>query len=537
MARVALIGPDQQDNLPLRYLAASLAAAGYGARLVRFNGRFDQKRCIDQVMSDPPDLVGLGISFQHNVTDYLNLACELRRSGFKGHITCGGHVPTFCFREILEEETAIDSVVRHEGEDTLVALVEALDAPSFAGIQGLAWCRDGEVIVEAPRPPVTDLDTLPRPELREGGPLVVGGVPIAFIITARGCYGACTYCSIQAFSRDAGGPRLRLRDVSHVADEVADHHRRYNTRTFFFQDDLFILSNKKRTLSRMAALEAALEERGVEDAVFWIKARPESINHEVAAAARAFGAVHIFLGVENASDARLAYLGRTHRHHHNRRAIEICEAHGIRPSFNLMLFDPDCTLADVSCTMDFAASVPKLPWNICRTEIYSGTPLKERLLTEGRLEGDYRNYGYRMSDDAAETMFRILRVSMKERAFATSSILNKLISISFARQAHEAFFPGPATCDLSDKVDTLVADVHVDTLEELGRARDFAAKRAIDDVDAIRDFAVAQALRVNRKNAFFYARFRNIWSVLNARGAARYGKPRFGSAPPSKRCG
>jgi hypothetical protein len=89
------------------------------------------------------------------------------------------------------------------------------------------------------------------------------------------------------------------------------------------------------------------------------------------------------------------------------------------------------------------ARQPRLPWNVCRTEVYSGTALRDRLEAEGRLEGDYRSYGYRMRDSRAEVLFRIVRVSLHERALAIESLLNRLISLSFARQLDERYFLVP----------------------------------------------------------------------------------------------
>ncbi len=523
MAKIALIGPDQQDNLPLRYLAASLESAGHEAELIRFNNKDDTNTCTEQIVKNNPDVIGLGISFQFAVNDYLHLASVIRKAGFDGHITCGGHVPTFCYENILKDCSAIDTVVRHEGEHTLNELVETLEnSKQLKGIKGLVYRSEGGIVVEPPRPTIKDLDILPRPKLRNPGPFSVGGVPVAFVITARGCFGACTYCSIQSFGRDAGGPLLRLRQVESVADEIADHYHQCDIRTFFFQDDLFVLPNRQRTLRRMHEMSAALQRRGLDTPVFWVKGRPESITQDIAKTARELGVVHMFLGVENASDQRLMYLGRTHQHFHNIEAIRNCEENGIRPSFNLMLFDPDCSVEDVATTIDFAETVHHLPWNVCRTEIYSGTPLLRALEAENRLTGDYRNFGYEMRDPVCEIMFRILRVSFHERAFAVSSLLNKLISISFARQAHEAFFPGEATDNISRSVDDLLSEAHLDTVKELRIALDFSLTHHHKTAAEIQDFAVKSAVRINHNNRYFYTKFRELWVLLNARGAALY---------------
>jgi hypothetical protein len=40
--RILLVGPDNEDNLSIRYLSASLIAAGHDAELAPFNSRDDQ---------------------------------------------------------------------------------------------------------------------------------------------------------------------------------------------------------------------------------------------------------------------------------------------------------------------------------------------------------------------------------------------------------------------------------------------------------------------------------------------------------------
>jgi hypothetical protein len=87
---------------------------------------------------------------------------------------------------------------------------------------------------------------------------------------------------------------------------------------------------------------------------------------------------HIFMGIENVSPARLRYLGRKHGPADARRALALCRDQGLFASFNLMLFDPDCTLEDVVDNLAFAEENLDLPWNICRTELYCGTPLLGR---------------------------------------------------------------------------------------------------------------------------------------------------------------
>jgi anaerobic magnesium-protoporphyrin IX monomethyl ester cyclase len=521
--RILLLGPIQQENLALQYLAAAVRRAGHEARVIAYSYRSDLGDTLKAVVDAAPDLVGLGIAFQNNIDDYIECVRALRERGYRGHVTAGGHVPTFCYAELLRDLPGLDTVVRHDGEETLVELLGALSrGESPRGIAGLVW-REGNEIVAGPlRHAAGDLDSLAWPE-RSALPYTVGGLVVDFLITARGCVGECNYCSIAAYTSEQK-KRYRLRAPEAVADEIAAQYQRRGARVLFVQDDLFVLPSEKRSVERVGRLTAALRERGVDDVVFWVKGRPETVTDAVAAALREMGTIHLFLGVESANAERLAYLGRTHLPHQNATAIAACRKADIVPSFNFMLFDPDSSIEDLSATLELAEDNLDLPWNVCRTEIYSGTALRDRLEQEGRLRGDYRSYGYRMLDARAEVLFRIVRVSLNERALAIESLLNRLISLSFARQLHERFFPGAETERLASACHEIGVEARGDTLQVIRDGIGFVQNEDIRNADSVRRFAVAQAFRVNAGDRERRRRTEELWQQLHLRGRLLMGR-------------
>ena len=173
-----------------------------------------------------------------------------------------------------------------------------------------------------------------------------------------------------------------------------------------------------------------------------------------------------------------------------------------------------------------------LPWNVCRTEVYSGTALERRLAEEGRLEGDYVSYGYRMRDARAEVMFRILRVCLHERALAMDALQNRLISVSFARQLHERYFPGPSTARLAQEAVALGAAVRQDTVDVLRRTLDFVTSADLGDKAKAKRFAVELALAINRRDLAWRAQTEDLWEKLHARGVALMA--RRGAMPPAR---
>jgi radical SAM superfamily enzyme YgiQ (UPF0313 family) len=517
--RVVLLGPIQQEPLALQYLAAAVRQAGHEAHVVPYANRVGLDQALKATLALAPDLVGLGIAFQNHIDEYLLFIRELRARGFRGHLTAGGHVPTFCYRELLSDLPELDSVVRHDGEETLAEMLGLLasDQP-VRGLKGLVWREGMEIVAGPTRTAAPDLDSLPWPE-RSPVPYTVGGLTVDFVITARGCVGECNYCSIAAYTSEQK-KRYRLRRPEAVADEIAAVHHERGARVIFIQDDLFVLPSETKTIERTERLSEALRKNGVSDVAFWVKGRPETITPPVAQALARMGTIHLFLGIESAHAERLAYLGRTHQPSDNEAAIAACRAAGIMPSFNFMLFDPDSNLEDLEATLQLAERHLDLSWNVCRTEVYSGTALRQRLELEGRLRGDYRSYGYEMRDPRAEVLFRILRVSLDERALSLESLLNRLISLSFSRQLHEVYFPGETSAALATRVSELCVEARRDTVRAIREAAAFVAESDVHDANLVRRFAVAQALAVNRVDAERRRQVEELWQHLHLRGLA-----------------
>lgn len=137
----------------------------------------------------------------------------------------GGPHVTFRDREALEHPD-VDFVVRHEGELTLLELVEALAArePALERIRGLSFASidpatGRRAVVRNPtRPLIRDLDQLPIPDRAD---LLRGGYGRAGVLaTSRGCPGRCVFCSASAMS----GGRFRARSPEGVVQEMAYLH-------------------------------------------------------------------------------------------------------------------------------------------------------------------------------------------------------------------------------------------------------------------------------------------------------------------------
>jgi radical SAM superfamily enzyme YgiQ (UPF0313 family) len=162
----------------------------------------------------------------------------------------GGPHVTFMPDEALEHA---DFIIRGEGEQTLMAFIDAWEkGESFTGIPNLSYRENGQVIHNAVRPFVKDLDQIPFPDLSllkltRKGISRLRSIPVQ---TSRGCPFDCSFCSVTSMF----GKKYRFRSTENIMEEL----RRYNERKnlIFFYDDNFTADRKRAKL----LLEAMIRE-------------------------------------------------------------------------------------------------------------------------------------------------------------------------------------------------------------------------------------------------------------------------------------
>jgi len=468
---ILLVGPDDEENLSIRYLSASLLNGGHDTVLAAFNSPVDA----DAVVHAAPgaDLVGLSMCFQARAGEFLDLARRIKMRDPKKVVVAGGHYASCAAEPLLANHPEIDIVVIHEGER---ALVEMAAGKRIEDIAGVAYRDGGHVHFTKPRPALADLDELPFPDRR--GPVhYIAGVPTSYLMGSRGCYENCAYCCITTLHRMAPGKRFRQRAVERVADEMAALYHERGTRQFVFHDDNFLVPSEAMNHARISALEKALESLGVEEIVLVIKCRPADADREVLRRLRRLGLVRVFLGVESATERGLAALERKQSVADSERALETCAELGISAQFTLMIFNPDTTLETLRADVAFMRRFSGNPLNFCRAEIYAGTPLEQRMIQCGRAMGDYLARTYRMADPATDLACRTALELFYLRCWSGGSLMQHAIGLDHTATVVKRFYKGSRREALARRVADWVRAVNLDTLELLREVTDGAERR------------------------------------------------------------
>ncbi len=486
---IVLVGADLEENLGVGMIAASLEAAGHRVEVVAFDATEALPRVADWVLAARPGMVGLSAQFQHRAADFLRLARTLRARGFEGHLTMGGQFPTMAFHEVLQRGTGVDSVVLHEGEQTVVELCAALEANTpLAAVAGLALPERGLPRRTAGRA-LADLDALPWPKRYRSHDQHFG-IPFVPIMGGRGCWGACSYCSITTFYRDArahgGGRTVRLRSPDDVAGEMACLAEAAGGRAIFcFHDDNFLLPRPKDTLARVRAIRARLDEYGAPDVAIIGKCRPDCVTGELLVELAALGVIRLYIGVENASQHGADDLNRRTQTARVRAALAAAREADIFVCYNLLLFEPEATLADVRENLAFMREHAEHPVNFCRAEPYHGTPLHRGLEARAALSGSHLGWDYRIADDRTELLFRICAAAFRERNYAPEGVANRTMSLGYAAKVLQRFYPGSRATSLARRATELTRRIVLDTADLLERATDLATQVDLADHDRI----------------------------------------------------
>lgn len=403
-ARVLLVGFEDQDNLGLRYLAARLAEAGHHPRLATF--RDDAAGLLAEARAFDPHVVGLSLIFQFMAPRFGRVVAALREGGLGAHLTIGGHYASFAPERVLVGLPGLDSVVRYEGEDTLVALAEAVVAGAdVAGLPGVATLdpATGALRPFTGRVARIDLDTLPWP-LREppSGPL-----PTASMLGSRGCPWACSFCSIITFYEQNGTQGRRRRDPVRVVDEVEDLVDR-GARVLLWQDDDFLAGGHRAT-AWAHAVAGELLRRGLDRRMRWkMSCRSDEVRAPVLAPLVAAGLTHVYLGVEAGDADDLRHLHKKLEPAVHLRAGAVLRDAGLSFDFGFMLLNPWSTVGSVRSNLAFLRAFTgdgAAAAGFCRMLPYAGTPAAERLAAEGRLIEHGFDVDYRFLDPRLDLLY------------------------------------------------------------------------------------------------------------------------------------
>jgi radical SAM superfamily enzyme YgiQ (UPF0313 family) len=277
------------------------------------------------------DIIGFSCTspqFKHG----LSLANKLKR---KNNLIVFGGAHASNLPQLVIKEDSIDAVVKGEGEEAMLKIVEDFSR----GNQGKKQIIDAGYI--------KDIDSIPFPdrkiiknERNIQTAFKDNGIRIASILSSRGCPFSCSFCS----SRCLWGRMPRLRSPENIIGEFEELIKDWNIQFVKFADDTFTL-NKQRILNfcRMKI------EKGIK-IPFGANSHVNTVDEDILKALAQSNCRELWYGVESGSPKILKDIHKTTSIEKVKEIFKLTKKYGIKTRAYCLLGTPNETMEDIKMT-------------------------------------------------------------------------------------------------------------------------------------------------------------------------------------------
>jgi anaerobic magnesium-protoporphyrin IX monomethyl ester cyclase len=390
-------------SLGLGYLAAVLEKNQFEVDLIDCQtSRFTHEEFRNEISKRQPDIVGItsAILTYKSALQIVKIAKEVCP---KCLTVLGGPFVTFCDEKALQECASLDIVVRKEGENTMLELVERVAAgKDYYDVLGTTCRKDGKIVKNPDRAYIENLDDLPFPA-RHLWPiecLQKYGTARFHLVTSRGCVNWCNFCTEVRMD----GRKYRARSPKNVVDELEFLHKTYGAEYFAFLDDAF-------TVDKHRAAEICEEIKNRKLKIKWsCETRVDMVTKELLLKMKEAGCVAVWFGIESGSQPVLNAMGKGISLAQTIRAFKWAKEAGLKPNPNVILGFPGETKKTAWETIKFVKRLTP-DYMGCYTVAtpYPGTPMYDLIKKKGWLKvTDFDKY------DTASPTFETPTLSMEE---------------------------------------------------------------------------------------------------------------------------
>jgi len=337
-----------RENLGLSYLAAHLRQSGFQVKIIdsRIENNSSQA-AISKIARINPFLVGFSIIAKDGIEWCEKVAKVLKsKKNNIPHICLGNYFPTLQPIRALKSMPSADSIILGEGEITLTKLANnLLSGREWRQLVGLAYRGKTRIIINKRRRLITNLDKLPLPEhyafKHRLSEFAIEG--------SRGCYCACSFCSISPFIQARGlKEKWRSRSASSIVREIQVLNRKFpQIKIFRFVDPDFIGSFQH--LDRLKAFTSELKEKKL-NITFIIDTRTEVVNNmppKIWQELYKVGLREVYLGIETTSTKIKKMMFKRSDIKEDIAAISLLNSTGIKTRFGFMMITPWSTASDI----------------------------------------------------------------------------------------------------------------------------------------------------------------------------------------------
>jgi len=305
-------------------LAGSLRKQGISVKIIDSLAlKLNIKETFDLIEKYSPKYVGITATSQV-IKDAGRLAKYIKTQSKNIKIIIGGPHISALPKETLEIFPEFDIGVIGEGE---ISLIEIIQNNNLKDVEGLVIRENTEIKLTKPRMFIKNLDSLPFPAWdllpninKTYRPAITNykKLPTTSLVTSRGCFGQCTFCSQGVFGRVC-----RFFSAEYLIKMIEYLKERYGIKDICFYDDNFLL-NKRRVFEI-----CRLMKQKKLNLVWSCDSRVDLVDAEILKVMKEAGCWEISYGFESGSQKILDNLKKNISIEQSKKAIKLTKEAGI----------------------------------------------------------------------------------------------------------------------------------------------------------------------------------------------------------------
>ncbi len=337
-----------------------------------------------------PDVVGATTTTENRFLSF-KLA-KIAKDAYPSVFTVlGGPHLNSTANDTLSKIPEIDGVISGEGEETIVELTQVLqENDDLQKVCGLSFRHNGDIIQNAPRMFIKDLNNLPFPSRhlvpweKYNFKMEVPGkgmLPAANMMTSRGCPFTCTFCATtKNWGRNVRGltPINVIKEIEHLIEH-------YNAKAIWFYDDTFNYNP-----GRLEEICNHIIERKL-DINWYCEIRVDLVNKNLLAKMAEAGLFYVGFGIESGSKRICRdIITKKQTLEQSYEVIKWCREFGIIPNPFFIFSHPTETWKEAQETLRIIEDLKdKADVSAAILHVYPGTKLEQRARKEGIIPEDY----------------------------------------------------------------------------------------------------------------------------------------------------
>ncbi|OGS22912.1 MAG: hypothetical protein A2252_07485 [Elusimicrobia bacterium RIFOXYA2_FULL_39_19] len=370
--------------LSMGYLSGFLKSKGIEVTVFDYRSdNLDISGTVSKIKEFNPDLIGLTAK-TNEITDASGFADMLKKELPSVPIVVGGPHTTAMTKETMESFQSFDFSVFGEGEITLYELCEKIqnDEHNYENIQGLAFRKNGSIIINQPRPFNEAIDLLPFPEWglwqkKHDNYCVMG---------SRGCPFQCIFCMRVL------GKKVRFRSPENIVGEIEYLINKFDVKSIDFEDET--LNIRKDFVNKFCQL---IIDKQIEKKIYWTSnLRADLTDIETLKIMKRAGCSKVAIGIESGNAEMLKTIGKGIKKEQIENVVKMAKKVGLKTTGLFILGHPNETIKTIKDTINYAAKLNTSQVAFGIMVPYPGTKIYEMAKkNEGGyrlISNDWKNY-------------------------------------------------------------------------------------------------------------------------------------------------